>query len=103
MQSELILLVKNPIALQSLGRRPGDLVPFEILLSNWTFMGQPAWYGKDAVLSWAATLVGGPSLGNGSSTHFMDDFNGQILPRRHGRLQRSRQMHGVGSASNGRR
>jgi hypothetical protein len=66
-QSELILLVKNPIALQSLGRRPGDLVPFEILLSNWTFMGQPAWHGKDAVLSWAATVVGGASLGNGSS------------------------------------
>lgn len=67
MQSELILLIKSPMGLQSTGRRPGDFVPLEILLSNWTFMGEPAWFDKDAHLSWA-TSIGGAPLNNGTSS-----------------------------------
>ena len=68
-QRNVILLVREPVALQSTGRRPGEFVPLEILLSNWTFQGEPAWFGKDAELSWAVAIVagGGRSLTNGST------------------------------------
>ena len=66
-QNEVLLLVKNPVALQSTGHRPGELVPMEVLLSNWTFAGYPQWFGNSAVLSWSTSLAGAP-LSNGSSS-----------------------------------
>ena len=66
-QNEVILLVKNPVKLQSTGRRPGELVPIEVLFSNWTFAGYPQWFGNAAVLSWSTSLAGAP-LSNGSSS-----------------------------------
>ena len=68
LQANVMLLVKNPVALQSKGHRPGDFVPFEIQLSNWTFMGEPRWHGEDAQLSWSVVVVGGPTLNNGSTS-----------------------------------
>ena len=38
-----------------------------MLLSNWTFMGSPQWFGKDAQLSWATAVVGGTQIDNGTS------------------------------------
>ena len=67
-QADVILLVKDPVALQSTGRRAGELVPFEIQLANWTFQGSPSWFGKSAELSWAASVVRGPPLNNGTSS-----------------------------------
>ena len=66
-QSNVILLVQDPLALQTTGRYPGEFVDIEVLLSNWTFMGSPQWFGKDAQLSWAAAVVGGTQIGNGTS------------------------------------
>lgn len=40
-QNEVVLLVKDPVVLQATGRRPGEFVPIEILLANWTFMQTP--------------------------------------------------------------
>jgi hypothetical protein len=67
-QNEVVLLVKDPVVLQATGRRPGEFVPIEVLLANWTFMQTPRWFGRDARLSWAASVVGGPALSNGSSS-----------------------------------
>lgn len=60
--------MKDPVVLQATGRRPGEFVPIEILLANWTFMQTPQWFGKDPRLSWAARVVGGNPLSNGSSS-----------------------------------
>ena len=56
-QNEVVLLVKDPAVLQATGRRPGEYVPIEILLANWTFMQTPQWFGKDPQLSWAVSVV----------------------------------------------
>ena len=64
-QSEVVLLVDDPVALQGNGRSPGDFVPIEVLLSNWTFMGYPQWYGKDAQIVWTASIGGGGGGGGG--------------------------------------
>ena len=66
-QAEVVLLVEDPVALQSTGRRAGDFVPIEIQLCNWTFGGYPEWVENDAQLSWATSVVGGPALQNGTS------------------------------------
>jgi hypothetical protein len=67
LQQNVILLVKDPVALQSTGRYPDELVPFEIRCANWTFGGDPHWVGGDVRLSWAASVVGGPRLDSGTS------------------------------------
>jgi len=66
-QSDVILLVRDPLALQTTGRQPGEFVDIEVLLSNWTFMGSPQWLDQDAQLSWTATVVGGAQIGSGTS------------------------------------
>ena len=57
-QGNVVLLVAQPVALQSTGRRSGELVPIEILLSNFTFAGSPAWEGHTAELVWTAAVDG---------------------------------------------
>ena len=80
-QNELVLLVKDPVVLQGTGRRPGEFVPIEVLLANWTFMQTPQWFGKHARLSWAAGVVGGPALSNGtSSVSEISIAQGEIAP-----------------------
>ena len=67
LQSNVLLLVRDPIALQSTGHYPGELVPIEVQCSNWTFGNDPSWFGRDAQLSWVVSLEGGPRLDNGTS------------------------------------
>lgn len=67
LQSNVLLLVRDPIALQSTGHYPGELVPIEVQCSNWTFGGDPAWFGKDAQLFWEVSLEGGPRIDSGTS------------------------------------
>ena len=57
----MLLLVKDPVALQATGRHPGELVPMEIQCSNWTFGGDPSWAGHSVQLSWAASIIAGSS------------------------------------------
>eukprot|EP01047_Picozoa_sp_COSAG01_P046218 COSAG01_NODE_4319_length_5136_cov_2.603216_8_plen_152_part_01 len=63
----MLLLVRDPIALQSTGHYPGELVPIEVQCSNWTFGGDPVWFGKSAQLFWEVSLEGGPQIDNGTS------------------------------------
>eukprot|EP01050_Picozoa_sp_SAG11_P014752 SAG11_NODE_1848_length_4170_cov_1.679931_5_plen_518_part_01 len=77
----MILLVKDPVTLQSTGRRGGELVPFEVQLSNWTFQGFLDWFGRDSELSWAASVIGGPPLSNGTvSTNDVSIKQGETGP-----------------------
>ena len=65
-QQNVVLLVAEPVALQTTGRRPGEFVPIEVLCSNFTFGGFPAWHGRAATLVWAAAVDDGRVLGNGT-------------------------------------
>ena len=57
-QSEVVLLVRDPITLQSTAVYAGSSVAAEALLSNWTIGGYPSWSAA-AELSWTARLVDG--------------------------------------------
>ena len=67
LQQNVVLLVKDPVRLQTTGRYPGEFVPIEVQLSNWTFSGDPAWFGNAVQLSWTVSIPGGPQLDNGTS------------------------------------
>ena len=68
LQQNVVLLVKDPVRLQTTGRYPGEFVPIEVQLSNWTFSGDPAWFGNMVQLSWVISIGGGgPQLDNGTS------------------------------------
>ena len=61
----MVLLVREPVALQSTGHYPGEFVPIEVLLSNFTFAGTPPWHGRPAEIIWTAG-IDGRLLGNGT-------------------------------------
>jgi hypothetical protein len=56
-QSEVVLLVRAPITLQSIGVSAGQAVAVEVLLSNWTLGGYPSWNAA-AELTWTAQTSG---------------------------------------------
>jgi hypothetical protein len=66
LQKNVVLLAKDPVALQSTGHYPGEMVPIEVQLSNWTFGGDPAWFGNEVHLSWAVS-INGHHLDNGTT------------------------------------
>ena len=51
-QSEVVLLVRDPITLQSTGVYAGSSVDVEVLLSNWTIGGYPSWSKLPIQLTW---------------------------------------------------
>jgi len=53
-----MILIPNPMALQSAAYAPGQAVSFELLLQNMTFGGFPSWSHAPATLKWSATLGG---------------------------------------------
>ena len=53
------------MALQTTGHHPGEFVPIEVLLSNFTFAGSPSWQGRSTEVLWA-TAIDGRLLSNGT-------------------------------------
>ena len=63
LQGDTVLLVNDPVTLQSISPRSGEIVEVCILMANWSFGGFPVW-SEDPELSWATAVVGGSSLSN---------------------------------------
>ena len=64
-QNEVVLLVVNPLTLQSTARTPNETLPVTLVLLNWTFGGHPT-RDQPARIVWSAGVMGEAAFASGS-------------------------------------
>ena len=90
MQGEVVLLATNHLTLQTTGYQPEQVVPVQIMLSNWTYDGYPAWGAGAAEVVWDMSMDtegtgtrvlsrGSRAVGAGTAVQVPQGWTGEVL------------------------